>query len=42
VNLTISRGVKVSPVRPPIVPRMPEIDFISVIIYLKIIFLSYK
>jgi hypothetical protein len=34
VNLTMSKGLRVSPVRPPIVPRMPEIDFISVIIFL--------
>ncbi|CUP44213.1 Uncharacterised protein [Segatella copri] len=31
VNLTISSGFKVSPAGPPIVPRIPEIDLISVI-----------
>jgi hypothetical protein len=31
-NLTISSGFSVSPARPPIVPRMPEIDLISVIL----------
>jgi hypothetical protein len=30
VNFTISNGVKPSPAAPPIVPRMPEIDFINV------------
>ena len=32
VNLTMSNGFSVSPVCPPMVPRMPEIDLISVII----------
>ena len=31
-NLTMSSGFSVSPARPPIVPRMPEIDLISVIL----------
>ena len=31
VNFTMSRGLSVSPVCPPMVPRMPEIDLISVI-----------
>ena len=31
-NLTMSSGFRVSPARPPIVPRMPEIDLISVIL----------
>ena len=30
VNFTMSRGFNVSPVRPPMVPRIPEIDFIKV------------
>lgn len=30
-NLTISKGVRFSPGLPPIVPRIPEIDFISAI-----------
>jgi len=30
VNFTISTGVKPSPAAPPMVPLMPEIDFISV------------
>jgi hypothetical protein len=29
-NLTVSRGVKLSPGLPPIVPLIPEIDFINV------------
>lgn len=32
VNFTMSNGFSVSPTWPPIVPRMPEIDLISVII----------
>jgi hypothetical protein len=36
-NFTISMGVRPSPGNPPIVPRIPEMDFISV----KIAFLSY-
>ena len=31
VNFTMSNGVRLSPDLPPIVPRIPEIDFISVI-----------
>jgi len=31
-NLTTSKGLKPSPGLPPIVPLIPEIDFISVII----------
>ena len=38
VNFTISRGLSVSPACPPIVPRIPEIDLISVI-YLYVIYL---
>jgi hypothetical protein len=30
VNFTISTGVKPSPAAPPMVPLIPEIDFISV------------
>jgi hypothetical protein len=30
VNFTISGGVNPSPAAPPMVPRIPEIDFISV------------
>jgi hypothetical protein len=30
VNFTISNGVKPSPAAPPMVPRIPEIDFIKV------------
>jgi hypothetical protein len=30
VNFTISTGVSPSPAAPPMVPRMPEIDFMSV------------
>jgi hypothetical protein len=30
VNFTISSGVKPSPAAPPIVPLIPEIDFMSV------------
>ena len=29
VNFTISSGVRPSPAGPPIVPRIPEIDFMS-------------
>ena len=32
VNLTMLSGLRVSPVGPPIVPRIPEIDLISVIV----------
>ena len=39
-NLTMSSGFSVSPARPPIVPRMPEIDLISVI--LKYMFEGYS
>ena len=31
VNFTMSSGFSVSPVRPPMVPRIPDMDFISVI-----------
>jgi hypothetical protein len=31
VNLTTSSGVKLSPGRPPMVPRIPDIDLINVI-----------
>ena len=31
VNFTISKGFRVSPGRPPIVPRIPDIDLINVI-----------
>ena len=31
VNFTASRGVRLSPIGPPIVPLIPEIDLISVI-----------
>ena len=34
VNFTMSIGVKLSPGRPPIVPRMPDMDLISVIVIL--------
>jgi len=30
VNATMSGGVRFSPGNPPIVPRIPEIDFINV------------
>jgi hypothetical protein len=30
VNFTMSNGLSVSPVCPPIVPRIPEMDFIRV------------
>ncbi len=39
VNLTMSIGVRFSPAAPPMVPRMPEIDLISVIIVRSIIFM---
>jgi hypothetical protein len=32
VNLTISKGLSVSPVCPPMVPRMPDIDLMRVIL----------
>jgi hypothetical protein len=31
-NFTASTGVKLSPTAPPIVPRIPDIDFINVMI----------
>ena len=33
MNLTISSGVSPSPALPPMVPRIPEIDFISDILF---------
>ena len=32
VNFTMSKGLSVSPAGPPIVPRIPDIDFISDIV----------
>ena len=41
-NFTASTGVKLSPTAPPIVPLIPDIDFINVILYKLILNYKYK
>ena len=42
VNLTMSSGLRPSPAWPPIVPRIPEIDFINVSLIIDRLFHSNK
>src|SRR5947207_405963 len=37
VNLTMSKGVRLSPLLPPIVPLIPEMDFMSANVFLNLI-----
>ena len=42
VNFTISRGVRFSPLGPPIVPRIPDMDLINVIMGCLIYCIGYR